>query len=122
MKPFRFIALLAASLLIGLVVSAAVTMVTWEVRIEDKAFHCTDIGFGSYWTDMDSHHSAGDSLSPGWTWERLTMVRLHYIEAFWLLWIVGAAIPFLFLGFRRPPPNEVTRANASHLAGRVGRV
>ena len=94
MQPFRFILLLAASVLLGAVISGIVTMFTWGVRIEDRAFHCGDIGFGSYWTDIDLHKIAGDTISSGWTWEQLKTVRLHYIEAFWLLWAVMAFILF----------------------------
>ena len=102
MKPFRFIKLLAACVLFGAVVSGIVTMISWGVRIEDRAFHCWDIGFGSYWTDIDLHKSAGDTISSGWTWERIKTVRLHYIEAFWLLWTAISFILFWIIHKLRP--------------------
>ena len=106
MRPFRFIVLLAVSVLLGAIVSGIVTMVAWGDRIEDKAFHCWDIGFGSYWTPIESHESANDTIFPGWTWEKLKTVRLHYIEAFWLIWAVISAIPFIFWIFHKQWPNK----------------
>jgi hypothetical protein len=97
MKPFRFILVLAACALFGAVVSGIVTMISWGVRIEDRAFHCWDIGFGSYWTDIDLHKTAGDTISSGWTWEQIETVRIHYLEAFWLLCAVMASILFWFI-------------------------
>jgi hypothetical protein len=102
MKPFRFIPLLAASVILGAVISGIVTMVIWAVCIEDKAFHCYDIGFGSYWTDIDLHKNAGDAIFSGWTWEQLKIVRLHYIEAFCLLWVAMASILFWIIRKLRP--------------------
>jgi hypothetical protein len=110
MKPFRFIVLLVASALLAAIVSGIITMVGWGARIEDKAFHCWDIGFGSYWTDIDSHARAGDTISSGWTWKQLESVRLHYIEAFWLLWAVIASI--LFWIFQKLRPDKSTARNA----------
>ena len=65
MKPSRLIMSLSASALIGLVVSGMITMTVWSVRIEGKASHCFDIGFGSYWTDIGLHESAKDTMLPG---------------------------------------------------------
>src|SRR5689334_18955568 len=92
MKPFRFIMRFVAPVLLGAIVSGVITMGSWDTRIENKAFHCWDIGFGSYWTDIDSHASAGDTISSGWTWEKLKIVRRDYIVVFWLLWAVFALI------------------------------
>lgn len=102
MKPSRFILMLAACILLGAIASGTITMVSWGARIEDKAFHCWDIGLGSYWTDIDSHASACDAISSGWTWEQLKAVRLHYLEAFWLLWAVIAFIVFWIIHKLRP--------------------
>jgi hypothetical protein len=102
MKPFRFILPLATSVILGAVISGIVTIVIWDVCIEDRAFHCYDIGFGSYWTDIDLHKSAGDTIFSGWTWEQLKTVRLHYIGTFWLLWAVMASILFWIIHKLRP--------------------
>jgi hypothetical protein len=103
MKPLRLVVILAVSVLFGAVVSGTVTMGSWASRIEDKAFHCFDIGFGSFWTDMDLHRSAGDTISSDWTWERLKVVRVHYIEGFWLLLAAVSFASFLIL--RKLLPN-----------------
>lgn len=108
MKSLRLIMALAAATLLAAVVSSIATMHSWGARIEDKAFHCWDIGFGSYWTDMDSHASFGDAISAGWTWEKLETVRLHYIEAFWLLWAAIASFLFwIFNKLRHDKPKLV---------------
>lgn len=95
MKPLFIAALFAGWMLCAAIVSLVVTGGSWGMRIEDWAYHCNDIGFGFYWTDMDAHKSAGDTIYPGWTWEKLKAVRLHYIEAFWLILGLLSAIPFL---------------------------
>jgi len=121
MKSFRFILLLSASVLLGAIVSGIITMTTWNIRIEDKAFHCWDIGFGSYWTDISSHASAGDTISAGWTWEKLRQVRLNYIETFWLLWAVISLITFL-ISYRLwpgPSPRPTPLVAGGPIVGRV---
>jgi hypothetical protein len=97
LQPFRFFLGMAASVLLGAIAAGAVTMITWAICIEDKAFHCWDIGFGSYWTDIHSHANAGDTLLPGWTWEQLQVVRFHYLVAFWLVWPLISGILFWIL-------------------------
>jgi hypothetical protein len=34
---------------------------------------------------MDDHETAGDTVLPGWTWEKLKVVRMLFITAFFLL-------------------------------------
>src|SRR5450631_4037457 len=106
MKTFLIITLFAAWMSLAAVVSLAITMDSWGAHIEGKAFHCTEEGFDMYWTDIDSHRGAGDTLAPGWTWEKLKVVRLHYIEVFWLIWAVISVIPFLFCVFHKQRPNQ----------------
>jgi hypothetical protein len=110
-KALRNSGLLVACLLGGVALSTIVTMIAWGIRIEDSAFHCTDIGFGSYWTDMDLHKSAGDTVSSGWTWKKLKAVRMQYIGAFYLLWAVSTAIACFILS-KKQRPNQQGRANA----------
>jgi len=89
----------------GAMLSIVVTNVVWDTEIEPKAFHCVDdIGiFDSYWCDMDTHKDAGDTVFPGWTWEKLRVVRIIFITAFYLLWATSTLIPFrmIFHKFRR---------------------
>ena len=103
--------MLVVCLLAGVALSAVVTMIAWGVHIEGSAFHRTDIGFGSYWTDMDLHKSAGDTVSSGWTWEKLKAVRMQYIGAFYLLWAVSAAVSFLILS-KKWRPDQQARTSA----------
>ena len=88
-------------IVLGAVVAGIATMPVWDHYIADKAFNCTDSGFGSYWTDMDLHKSAGDTISPDWTWERLKVVRAYYLVAFWLLWAAVSAALFLIVRYFR---------------------
>ena len=104
MRLFRSILLIAASLLLAAIVAGFVTMVTWSACIEGRAFQCWDIGFGSFWQDIDDHFRSGDTISPGWTWERLKAVRFHYLEAFWLLW--GLISFVLFWNLQKLWPNK----------------
>jgi hypothetical protein len=72
----------------------------YEGRVHEKAFHCTDdCGFGLF-TSMNSHQAAGDTLCPGWTWDKIEAVRLVYERVFYALWLGGSSIIFLLLFFR----------------------
>ena len=77
MKTLRIIALFAAWMSVAAAVSLGFTMSSWGAHIEGKAFHCTDGDFPFFWDDMDTHKGAGDTLSPGWTWEMLKIVRFQ---------------------------------------------
>ena len=119
MRAFRSILLITASVLLGAVIAGTVTMVSWSACIEDKAFHCWDIGFGSFWQDIDVHATAGDTIAAGWTWERLKTVRLHYLEAFWLLWALISAMSFWIFNKLRPDTTlEPTGVGAVSSASR----
>ena len=103
MKLFLKIALSFGCILLGFALAAIITTVAWNDRIEDKAYHCVDMGFLGPWDDMDTHKKGGDILLPGWTWEQLKLARSHYIEAFWTLWLVmaGALVGAYFCGQKR---------------------
>ena len=118
---FSSVALFAACAIGGAVLSTVATYAVWNTAIEPKAFHCVDdIGvFDSYWCDMDDHKAAGDTVFPGWTWEKLKMVRTIFIAAFYLLWTGSTLIPFrmILLRLRRPNPSSaVDGGNATLLA------
>ena len=107
-------ALLISVMLLGCVLGSAVssflvTTIAWSIQIEPRAFQCTDScgwPFDNYWTDMDSHESARDTISPGWTWEKLKVARIIYIVAFFLLWLAGSVISFRMILSRLTRPNK----------------
>jgi hypothetical protein len=99
-KILAGIALFVMTALGGLVLSAVVTWFAWQVLISDRAFHCTDDNVSGFWVSMDSHRGAGDSLSPGWTWEKLVRVRTAYEAAFVTLWLTSSSVAYWAV-FRR---------------------
>ena len=122
MSAIRSILLIAASVLLAAVVAGILTMVTWSACIEGRAFQCWDIGFGSFWQDIDVHFRAGDTISSGWSWERLKVVRFHYLEAFWLLWGLIAFVLFWILQKLWPnlqSPEHLTAVGTGRSAGAV---
>ncbi|MDB6068298.1 MAG: hypothetical protein JWR26_4506 [Pedosphaera sp.] len=90
-----FAAVSVILLIAGLVFSTVVTWTAWEMKIEGKAFHCTDAGLGvdEFWTDMRTHQAAGDTVSPGWTWEKLERTRIEYELAFFFIWALSSTVP-----------------------------
>lgn len=78
----------------GLVLSLVVTWFAWQVLITDKAFHCTDDNVSGFWLSIETHRGAGDTISPGWTWEKLERVRTEYEVAFFALWFVSSSVAF----------------------------
>lgn len=94
MKRFPNFWLFVGSTLVGLALSYFVTIVAWNLLIEHRAFHCTDdMGFALVAQDIDDHRLAGDTLSPGWTWEKIKAARAIYQAAFLALWFALAAMP-----------------------------
>jgi hypothetical protein len=89
MKTWCAIILFVIVAFAGAVVSTVVTMIAWNIQIEPRLFQCIDsMGlFDNYWTDMGIHQSAGDTISPGWTWGQLEGIRMIYVTVFWLMWI-----------------------------------
>ena len=106
MKTLLIFVLFLVCVLGGAMLSTVVTWIAWDIQIEPRAFQCTDdiAPFNNYWTDMDTHESAGDTVSPGWTWEKLKVVRIIYITVFFLLWVASTVFPFRMIlrRFRRP--------------------
>ncbi len=80
--------------------SFVITAIPWNAQIEDQAVHCTDIGFGFFFVDMYTHKAAGDTVSVGWTWEKLEAVRIAYEFTFFAIWFIISTI--LLLIFLRP--------------------
>jgi len=90
-----------ASVVGCLIASLIVTGLVWESFVNGRAFRCTDectLSLGP-WTSIDTHQSAGDCIQPGWTWERLSLVRRVCLLDFIALWFGGSRI--LFRVFRR---------------------
>jgi hypothetical protein len=113
-RLFRLVSLFAVCALGGAVLSTVATFAVWNTAIEPRAFHCVDeIGIlDSYWCGMDNHKAAGDTVFPGWTWEKLEAVRISFIAAFYFLWAGCALIPFWLLLQRSRRPNNVMEATA----------
>lgn len=114
MNRSRLIVLLILSVLSGAILSTIVTIAAWNVQIEPRAFQCNDSvwPFNEYWTSMESHESAGDTLSPGWTWERLKNVRILYISAFYLIWTATGSIVFKTVSRKSPEASHETTASS----------
>ena len=89
----------AISAAFGFVVSLGVTMVAWA-PFEDRAFHCTDRMSGIFWDSIDSHQAAGDTVLPGWTWQKIKVAQGLYEAGFIVLWLAIAATPALVIGRR----------------------
>ena len=107
MKKSHIISLFVACAFIAVIFSTLVTTIAWSVQIEPRAFQCNDScgwPFDNYWTGMDGHKGAGDTISSGWTWEKLEYLRYVYMSAFLLLWIAGTIIPFKMVLRRIKPP------------------
>ena len=88
--------LLALALLAVLAVSFISTWFVWETQISERAFHCTEEGCLSigFWENPETHQAAGDQIMPGWTWEKLAVVRRLYQAAFFILSLVGTVAAF----------------------------
>src|SRR4051812_17388785 len=80
----------------GLVFSIIITVAVWNIQIEGKAFQCNDgPGLGAFWINMVTHRGAGDTVSPGWTWDKLQAVRIDYEIAFYLIWFLCSSGAYL---------------------------
>jgi hypothetical protein len=80
----------------GLLFSTVITWAVWDSQIEGRAFQCNDgPGPGAFWVNMDTHRGAGDTISPGWTWEKLKAVQIDYEIAFYSLWALTSIGSFL---------------------------
>ena len=78
----------------GLILSTFVVWAGWNGQIECKAYQCNDDiwPFAWYSTDMSYHRDAGDTLSPGWTWEKIEGVGRMYHAGFFILWAAATAV------------------------------
>jgi hypothetical protein len=83
-----------------LLASLFITWLAWEMAIDGRAFHCTDAGTLSlaFWTNAETHRSAGDLIQPGWTWEKLGFVNQLYTAAFLVLWVSGSMLSSRLIG------------------------
>jgi hypothetical protein len=95
-KRFVFGVVFLAAVAGSWVVSTLVTWIAWQAQIEDKAFHCNDLGFGSWLVRIEDHRAAGDVISPGWTWEEVARVRTAYQVVFYAIWF-GVTTVFLLV-------------------------
>ena len=80
------------------VFAAVFTWFVWEVMIGDRAFRCNDGGLSiAFWTSADTHKSAGDTIVPGWTWDKVRTVNGIFKLAFYALWLGGSMVGFRIL-------------------------
>ena len=93
-EEMKRVMMILASAVGGLLVATAAVWLGWLVQIEGRAFQCNDSVGPVAWpsTDMSLHRQAGDTLSPGWTWEKIERVGRGYQVAFFLLWVGGTAL------------------------------
>src|SRR5438105_9429037 len=90
------VALLTMAILSVLAVGFISTWFVWETQISERAFHCTEEGCLSigFWMSPETHQAAGDKIMPGWTWEKVAVVRRLYQAAFLSLSLAGAVAAF----------------------------
>jgi len=90
------VTLLTMAMLAVLAVSFISTWFVWETQISERAFHCTEEGCLSigFWMSPETHQAAGDTIMPGWTWEKVAVVRRLYQAAFLTLSLAGAVAAF----------------------------
>jgi hypothetical protein len=125
MKRWQQVAFGLIAVFGGLVFSTIITLAVWNIQIEGRAFQCNDgPGLGAFWADVDTHRGAGDTISPGWTWEKLKIVRIDYEIAFYSLWSltsIGAFLAVLQISkrvaretiFPRPVAGEGVESDAA---------
>ncbi len=108
MGALRMFGIFVTCALFGAIASTVITVSAWNVTVESKGFQCTDsMGpLSTYWGDMDTHARWGDTLSPGWTWEKLKVARTICIIAFFSLWAVSTAMLFRIAVRRWQRPNQ----------------
>ena len=94
-------------------VSNAVVLAIWFSRIEGRAFTCNDIGLfpfiEGFWTGINDHQSAGDKISPGWTWDEVRNAAFMCRLAFFAIWIAASATIIRFLWRDSPRKLGVER-------------
>jgi hypothetical protein len=95
----------------ALVVAAIVVWLGWLVQIEGRAFQCNDSTGPVAWPsgDMSLHRQAGDTMSPGWTWEKIEWVGRSYQTAFFLLW-TGGTLLISAIAIRKWKQNQAVHA------------
>jgi hypothetical protein len=106
------IAFFVVTIVATLVVTLVATLVAWNLQIEHRAFQCTDnIGFGTFWEDMAMHERAGDTVSPGWSWDEIKHVEATYKRAFFLIWFAGTLAGSVIIFWKRRHEKKSTLAN-----------
>src|SRR4051794_19050885 len=102
MKPSAPVLLAAISAWVSLLVSFLVVTIVWNASVEGRAFRCTDAtGVGMFWTDLYEHRAAGDSVSPGWTWDQIGRRQRMCEMAFVTLWFFGGLLLYFLLRWFR---------------------
>ena len=82
------------STMAGFMVSFPIFMLLWNIQIEHRAYRCTDdVGFGFFCESMDTHRGAGDTVLPGWTWQKIEVTQALYEAGFLVLLLSIATAP-----------------------------
>jgi hypothetical protein len=95
----RQILLLISAILTGWVFASFLAWLGWSKQIEGRAFRCNDDTYPFVWfrTHLETHRRAGDTLCPGWTWERIRSVQRLYEAAYYPLCLFAATLGYLAL-------------------------
>ena len=95
----------------GLIFATVVVWAGWNTQIERRAYQCNDDIWPCAWitTDMSDHRDAGDTLSPGWTWEKIEDVGRMYRIGFFVLW-AGATALISTVSIKRREQNKPVEA------------
>lgn len=97
MQRIPSVVLLWPTTLLSLVASLVITWLAWECVVPGRAFQCRDDGFDiGFWMCAETHRSAGDTILPGWTWEKVQRVNGEYGLAFVVIWLVSSFVSFRF--------------------------
>ena len=91
-EKMKRIIVIAVSIVGGITFAWCMTCLLWNIQIEGRAFQCDDwIPFANFETDMSNHREAADTLSPGWTWEKIEGIGRMYRVGFFVLWAGATA-------------------------------
>jgi hypothetical protein len=107
MKYFTAIVFAGLSLVGGVLLSLALTLVLWDTCVDGRLYQCTDdIGTGMI-VSMYDHAIGGDTALAGWTWDGLERLRIMFLTAFFVIWIAGnAGGYFMLLRFQKMLPSR----------------
>jgi len=88
----------AMMVICGLILGAIIISASWSVVIHERAFHCVDDtgAFLGFMGGLDSCRMH-DTLSAGWTWDRIETIRVIHVSVFWVM----AFCPLLYLVYNK---------------------